>query len=277
MPLLSISNADDPRLADYRNIPDPELLERHGVFVAEGRLVVRRLIGGRRHRVRSVMVTETARAALEDVLGTLDDVPIFVVPLAVMTSITGFNIHRGCLAIAERPTAADPRSLVESATRLIVLERVANADNVGSVFRNAAAFGMQGVLLGPSCADPLYRKAIRTSMGASLFLPFAHAEPWPDLLGTLRGRGVHVLGLTPAGTLTIEEAVRRIGAGRAAIVLGHEGEGLSAEATAACTLSARIPMAGGADSLNVATAGAIAMYEVARARRGQAPALYPLP
>jgi tRNA G18 (ribose-2'-O)-methylase SpoU len=192
---------------------------------------------------------------------------VYVVPLAVMTGVTGFNIHRGCLAMAERPRPLPWADLVSSARTLIVLERVANADNVGGVFRNAAAFGADAVLLDADSTDPLYRKAIRTSMGAALQVPFARAEPWPTVLRTLASRGFATVALTPASTApplaaAIADATAR--ARPVALVLGHEGEGLTPGAIDACTHHARIPIAAGLDSLNVAAAAAVALYELSR-------------
>jgi len=261
-----IDHLDDPRLDDYRNVPDPELIERRGVFVAEGRLVVRRLLTAARMKTRSVMLTDAARASMQDVLGARPDVPVYLVPPPFMQAITGFNIHRGCLAIGERPAACHWRTLARGARRLVILERVGNADNVGAVFRNAAAFGVDAVLLERTSADPLYRKAIRTSMGAALSIPFARIDPWPDALRLLRDDAVRVVGLTPAeGTPTLAETIDSFKDRRVAFVVGHEGEGLTREAMEACDLLVRIPMATDVDSLNVATASAIALYEVARA------------
>lgn len=211
------------------------------------------------------MVTEPALAALGDV--DITTVPVYVVPQAVMNTVTGFNIHRGCLAIGERGTPLDWRRLTATARRVVVLERVANTDNVGAIFRNAAAFDVDAVLLGPDCADPLYRKAIRTSMAATLTIPFAHTAPWPEALRTLRGDGFQVIALTPCAQAQpvsglLREA-RPTGA-RVALVAGHEGEGLTREAISACDTPARIPMTAGHDSLNVATAVAIALYELSQ-------------
>ena len=254
---------DDPRIADYRNIPDAELIERRGIFIAEGRLVVRRLLEGRRMRARSVMVTETARASLQDLLDTRPDVPVYVVSQALMNAMAGFNIHRGCLAIGERPAPGDWRALVRDARRIVVLERLGNADNVGSVFRNAAAFGVDAVLLDDASTDPLYRKAIRTSMAAALTIPFARVDAWPDALTELHAGGWSVIGLTPAaGAAPLASVAATLADSPVALVLGHEGDGLSSAALNACTHLARIPMAPGVDSLNVATAAAIALYEV---------------
>jgi tRNA G18 (ribose-2'-O)-methylase SpoU len=262
--VFQIDDPGDPRIADYRNVPDPALLERQQAFVAEGRLVVRRLLASPRLVTKSVMVTEPALAALGvDVTA----IPVYVVPQAVMNTVTGFNLHRGCLAIGQRGTPLDWRTLAGTARRLVVLERVANTDNVGAIFRNAAAFGVDAVLLGPDCADPLYRKAIRTSMGAALSVPFAHLGAWPDGLRQLRADGFHVMALTPcAGAPPLSGLLReaRPTGDRVAIVAGHEGDGLTPEAMHACDTLARIPMTAGHDSLNVATAVAIALYELSQ-------------
>jgi tRNA G18 (ribose-2'-O)-methylase SpoU len=268
---VPIDDRDDPRLADYLGVSDPELAGRCGIFIAEGRLVVRRLLAGRRFGVRSVMVTETAHAGLADALSGVGAPPIYVVPQALMNGLAGFNVHRGCLAIGERRPDADWRELSAAAARLVVLERVGNADNVGSVFRSAAAFGAGAVLLGPACADPLYRKAIRTSMGAVLAVPFASVDAWPDALHDMRRAGVVVLGLTPAATAApLREVAASLTDRRIALVLGHEGDGLTAGALHACDAHACIPVASGVDSLNLAAAAAIGLYET---RRPQGPGL----
>ena len=257
---MPINDPDDPRIGDYRNVPDPALLEERRLFVAEGRYVVRRLLAANGWVTRSLMVTAAALAALgKDVDGGA--LTIFLVPQAVMNTVTGFNIHRGCLAIGERPAPPDWHALADGARRMVVLERVANADNVGGIFRNARAFGADAILLGPDCADPLYRKAIRTSMAATLAVPFALAAPWPSALRELRAAGVTVIGLSPCTSApSIREAVAA--GARTAIVAGHEGDGLTPETLAACDTVARIPMAPGIDSLNVATAVGIALYEM---------------
>lgn len=266
MAITLIEDSTDPRLDDYRNIPDPELIRQHGIFVAEGRLVVRRLLTESRFTTRSVMVTESACHALADVFATRPDLPVYVVPSPVMDGITGFHIHRGCLAIGERPRTMSWLETMTGATMVVVLERVANADNVGGVFRNAAAFGAGAVLLDPVSTDPLYRKAIRTSMGAALLVPFARAEPWPAVLHDLRARGFVTVAMSPAPSApAIRSTIDAIGRRPVAIVLGHEGEGLSPAALDACEHQARIPTASSVDSLNVATAAAIALYEFTRA------------
>jgi tRNA G18 (ribose-2'-O)-methylase SpoU len=257
----------DPRLADYRNVPDGELLHRRGLFVAEGRLVVTRLLAGSRFRARSVLVTLTARQSLAGVLGARPDLPVYVVPQGVMNAVSGFDVHRGCLAIGERPPRAAWGAVAGAARTFLVLERVANADNVGGVFRNAAALGGDAVLLDAASTDPLYRKAIRTSMGAVLQVPFARLAPWPDALDDLRASGVTIVGMTPsAAAPPLADVAGRLRGRRMAILLGHEGEGLTRAALDRCDTLASIPMSAGTDSINVSTASAIALYELRSTR-----------
>lgn len=240
---------------------DPELLRDHGVFIAEGRLVVQRLLEQSSLKARSVLVTRAAREQLEPALAQAA-CPVFLAEPALVADLVGFNVHRGCLAIGERPPQRGVESLVSSAgpAPLVVLERVGNPDNVGGVFRNAAALGAGAVLLSPGCADPLYRKAIRTSMGAALTVPFAAFESWPSGLESLRAGARTIVALTTSpDAAPIEEVANRV-KGPVALLLGHEGHGLSAEARRHAHREARIPMARGADSLNVSSAAAIALY-----------------
>jgi tRNA G18 (ribose-2'-O)-methylase SpoU len=268
VPIIRVDDPGDARIAPYRNVPDPDLLIQNGLFVAEGRMVVRRLIEGQRFSVRSIMVNDAALVPLREVLTTRDELPVYLVSQAVINEITGFNIHRGCLAIAERPRPRAWRDVMRGARRAIALERIANADNVGSVFRSAAAFGVDAVLLERTCTDPLYRKAIRTSMGAALTMPFAEAEPWPDVLIQLAREKWKVVAMTPSRDAPpLSQIAEDVSARPFVVVAGHEGEGLSEAALAACTHHARIPMTraharGNVDSLNVATATAIALYEL---------------
>src|SRR3989442_478027 len=198
MPIVSISAASDPRVSAYRNVPDPELVRARGFFVAEGRLVVRRVIEDRRFSVQSVLVSEAARRSLEPFLSVLSpEVPIYVCHRRDFLDLTGYNIHRGCLALVERPPEPLLDEVVRAARVVVVVEGVTNADNIGGVFRNAAAFGADAVLLSPTSCDPLYRKAIRTSMAATLRLPFARVEEWPEGLEQLRASAFTIVGLTP--------------------------------------------------------------------------------
>ena len=282
MGIIRIESQDDGRLSEFRNVPDPHLLRHRGLFVAEGRLVVTRLLASGLE-TRALLVTEAALASLESLL-TDGTFPVYVVPHAVMNGVTGFNFHRGCLAIGVRPPAHDWREVIagrqdqahnmtqgladgsqpRQTSPLVVLERIGNVDNIGSIFRSAAAFGVGGVLLQEDCADPLYRKAIRTSMAASLTMPYAMV-PWPDGLRELRECGWATVAMTPAADAPVlREVAATLRGQRVAIVLGHEGDGLTQGALAACTHRARIAMANQVDSVNVATAAAIALYEIVR-------------
>ncbi len=263
MTLVTIANAGDERLRDYRGVSDPDLAARDGLFIAEGRLVVRRLLTASRFAARSVLVTESALVALRDVLDARPALPVFVVPQSVINGITGFNIHRGCLALGHRPEPPRWQQVLDGARHLVCLERIANADNVGGIFRNAHAFGTHGILLDGVSTDPLYRKAIRTSMAATLQVPFARAEPWPHALTELRRLGFTVIATTPADSaIPLADAAKSVAGRPRALVFGHEGDGLAPATLAACDLHARIPISRHVDSLNVATAAAIALYEL---------------
>jgi tRNA G18 (ribose-2'-O)-methylase SpoU len=257
--LIPVDSLDTPGLDDYRDLARPGRLTERGLFVAEGRLVVQRMIGLRSYRLRSLLLTDAAAAAMAPVLaGVPADVPIYVAGHAVMNGVVGFNIHRGCLALADRPpigtmTATDS----ERADRVLALEGVNNPDNVGGLFRAGAALGAALVLLGPDCGDPLYRKAIRTSMGATLSLTYRVAESWPAALTDLQRAGLSIVACTPSpdAPSLYDVALPE----RAAVLVGAEGPGLSAGALALADLRVRIPMHGGLDSLNVTTAAAIVL------------------
>jgi tRNA G18 (ribose-2'-O)-methylase SpoU len=262
---LLICDPTDTRLSDFRNVPDPELLRERGIFVAEGRLVVRRLLTESPYTTRSMMVTEPARAALADVLDARPDLSVYVVSPAVMKDVSGFNIHRGCLAIGERPQPMAWQQAVAGVRTVVLLERVANADNIGGIFRNAAAFGAGAVLLDEASADPLYRKAIRTSMAAALVVRFARVASAATALQGLRAAGFATVALTPAAsTSTIHSTIDALGTRPVVVALGHEGEGLTPAALEACEFHARVPISSSVDSLNVAAAAAIALYECSR-------------
>jgi tRNA G18 (ribose-2'-O)-methylase SpoU len=269
MPIFPIDDPGDARLADYRGVSDPELLRRRQRFVAEGRLVVRRLLTGGRLIAESVLVTAPALDNLADLLPhRYPELPVYIVSQAAMDDLAGFNIHRGCLAIGLRPPRRSTAQLLDigGLERLVVLEGVSNADNVGGIFRSAAALGGNAVLLGPHCCDPLYRKAIRTSIGASLEVPFAFADAWPADLGLLRGAGFTTVALTTSAEAPRIEtlAAEIVEQPRVALLAGAEGAGLSPEANAAADLQVRIAMRSGIDSLNVSVAVAIALHQVAR-------------
>ncbi|HEY8534821.1 MAG TPA: RNA methyltransferase [Vicinamibacterales bacterium] len=267
--LIRPASWDDERLAPFRDVADATLAARDGLCLVEGRLVVRRLLAGTRCRPRAVLVTEAAHAALADALEPWTDrLPIHVVPQDWMRPLTGFNLHRGCLALAERPPMPSVDEIARDARRLLVLEGVGNPDNVGGLFRTALAFGVDGLLAGPGTGDPLYRKAIRVSCGAALSVPFADATPWPDVLRDLRRTGIVVWALTPSGDARPIADVCAAGIpDRLALLVGSEGSGLSEEALAAADVRVRIPINPAADSLNVVVAAGIAMERVTVAGR----------
>jgi len=263
-----VETFDDPRLIDYRNIRDAQLLTDHRIFVAEGRLVVTRLLRSRRFATRSVLVTPAARTMLADVLATRDDLPVYEVAQETMNGVAGFDIHRGCLAIGERGDPLDPLELVATGSCLLGLERIANPDNVGGLFRNAVAFGVDAMVLDRATADPLYRKALRTSVAAALDVPFARSASWPDTLTTCRRSGLRLVALTPhQDAREWREIAPSLHDERVMLVVGHEGDGLSEATLSACEFRARVAVAPAVDSLNVSTAAAIALYELRRTQR----------
>lgn len=262
--VFAILDRGDPRLAPYGLLARPDALARAGLFVVEGRLVLPRLLDEPRFRLHSTLLTRVAYQALGDTAArAAARAPLYLVEPGVMRDITGVAIHRGCLALAERPGELGVNDLpLIAMRRLLVLEGVNNPDNVGGLFRSAAAFGVDAVILGPGCGDPLYRKAVRTSMGGTLQLPFASARAWPAELTALRRHGWPVLALTPApGAATLDDVARR--QPRAALLVGAEGPGLSAAALDASDQQVRIAMPGGGDSLNVTVAASIALHHLA--------------
>lgn len=260
MPVIQVDRFDDPRLAEYRNVSDGELLRRRNRFVAEGRLVVGRLLDSGQ-RVDSLLVNEASFRALEALLSRVpEDVPVYVCDTDEFAAITGFNLHRGCLALAERPRGRAFGDVVHTADLLLVLEGVTDADNVGGAFRNAAAFGAS-VLLSEACCDPLYRKAIRTSMGSVLRTPYARAADWPRDLAALKAEGFTLVALTPRDdAIDLPTCAKRQPRQRMALLVGSEGPGLTAAAEAMADVCVRIPISAEVDSLNLATATGIALY-----------------
>jgi tRNA G18 (ribose-2'-O)-methylase SpoU len=256
--------ADDDRLAPYREVSDAALLRTRGLFVAEGRLVVRRVIEDTRYAVASVLLNDAGLRELEPSLRTLDpSVPVFVCRTADFAPLTGFNMHRGCLALVRRPPPAEPASLIGSAKLIVVLEAVTNADNVGAVFRSVAAFGADGVLLSPTACDPLYRKAIRTSMAAALSVPFARVaeDAWPAAIRRVRAAGFAIVALTPREpSEPLHVFTARPRPPRIALLVGTEGAGLTSEVESEADYRVRIPLAEHVDSLNLAVAAGIALY-----------------
>ncbi len=262
--LIPVSGAGDARLADYVGLTDVRLrrsLEAaHGLFVAEGEKVIRRAIAAG-YPMRSLLVTRDKLAGLADLIAGCPG-PVYVIDPAAAEALTGYRVHRGTLASMQRlplPAVAD---LVAGARRIVVLEDIVDHENVGAIFRCAAALGFDAVILAPRCADPLYRRAVKVSMGAVFAVPYARLDDWRGGLAGLRAAGFLVLALTPAAdAVPIAEAPA---ASQVALLLGTEGDGLSARWLAAADARVRIPMSAGVDSLNVASAAAIACYLLGR-------------
>jgi tRNA G18 (ribose-2'-O)-methylase SpoU len=260
---VPITDPDDERIADYRALTDLELRTRweppSGLFIAEGELVLRRALRAG-FRMRSVLVDEKRLRQVKD----LEGAPVYAASQAVLDTITGFHVHRGVLASFHRRAVPAANEVLSQAKRVAILEDVNNHTNIGAVFRGAAALGMDAVLLSPTCADPLYRRSVRVSMGEVFAVPYAILDPWPDALEAVKRAGFTVLALTPSpGALPIQ---RLTDAQRAkpALILGAEGPGLTEAAIKASDQAVVIPMHAGVDSLNVAAAAAVAFWELCR-------------
>jgi len=295
-PLVSVADPEDLRLADYRHLNDPAARRRidaeRSIIVVEGRLAVARLLESDLV-VRSLLVDDrqaTSSSGLVEATRARG-ATVFVGSPDVVAGTVGFALHRGVVAVASRPEAVDARSVVVGARRaggidggppvVAVLEGLNDHENIGALFRNAAAFGVGAVLLDPTCADPLYRRSIRVSVGHVLHLPFARVAPWPDTLQLLRAEGFVVAAMAPGGAdldasgssgpldahvglADLRDRSTADGFGGVALLLGAEGPGLSPEALELSDLTVSIPMAPGVDSLNVATAAAIAFHALRR-------------
>ena len=266
MAQIRIDDVRDERLDEYRAIGEPELVRRRGLFVAEGRLVVRRLLEDPRYRVRSVLVSPAAYDQLADSLAPLvERIPVYVCGLPNFGDLAGYNIHRGCLALAERPFEESYVQVAAGARRVVVLEAAADPDNVGGVFRNAAAFGVDAVLLSPTCCDPLYRKAVRTSMAATLRVRFARVEPWPGGLNELQRLGYGLAAFTPhREARPLASFAMNRPPDRLALLFGSEGSGLTGAAQDLADVRVRIPVSADVDSLNLAVATGIALSWLTR-------------
>jgi tRNA G18 (ribose-2'-O)-methylase SpoU len=262
--MVLLGSADDPRLADYVRLTDVHwrrsLEAAHGLFIAEGEKVIGRALRAG-YPVRSLLITADRLDSFAELAASCPG-PVYVVPPEIAQQLTGYRVHRGLLAAMERlplPAVAD---VLAGASRIVVLEDIVDHTNVGAIFRCAAGLGFEAVVLAPRCADPLYRRAVRVSMGTVLSIPYARMADWRTGLGELRRAGFLLLALVlgddavPIGDVPA--------GGRLALLLGTEGDGLSVRWRAEADLSVRIPMSGGVDSLNVASAAAIACYLLAR-------------
>jgi tRNA G18 (ribose-2'-O)-methylase SpoU len=261
MAVVPIDDLEDPRLADYAHLRSPSVRMRHererGIFTVEGWLSLEALVASP-YALRSVLVGDEVAARAEALLPP--EVPAYAVPMAAIEQVTGVDFHRGVLAVAERTPLPSVDEVLRGARRVLVLEGVNDHENLGALFRNAAAFGVDAVLLDPTTADPLYRRSTRVSLGHVLRIPFARVERprWPSVLDDLRDTGFAVLALTPAADAVPLARVVAEAAERVAVLVGAEGPGLTDDAMARAR-RVRIPMAPGTDSVNVATAAAIAL------------------
>jgi len=266
--ILNIEDPDDPRLHDYTDLTDVELRRRRepaeGLFIAEGEKVIRRA-GEAGYEMRSMLLSAKWVEPMREVIDALT-VPVYVVSPELAERVTGYHVHRGALASMRRKPLPTAAGLLGPARRVAVMEAVNDHTNIGAVFRSAAALGMDAVLLSPDCADPLYRRSVKVSMGAVFSVPYARLDQWPGSLAAVREAGFDLLALTPdPGARSLDEAAphRR---DRVALMLGAEGDGLSRRALAAADEKVRIPMAHGVDSLNVGAAAAVAFYAVTTGR-----------
>jgi tRNA G18 (ribose-2'-O)-methylase SpoU len=265
----AVSDPDDPRLADYLRLRDTSLRRHleatHGLFIAEGEKVIRRAVEAG-YRPRSFLLAERWLPGLADVLRRWPEAPVYVVSEAMAEDVTGFHVHRGALASLHREIRHTVADLL-LAERLVVIEDVVDHTNVGAVLRNAAALGWDGVLLAPRAADPLYRRAVKVSMGAVFSLPWARLADWATVPDQLRTAGFTTVALTLADdAVDLATVAERLPgtSGKVAILLGTEGAGLSQRWTDGADVRAVIPMQAGIDSLNVAAASAIACYVLGR-------------
>lgn len=259
-----ITDPADERIADYRALTDVELRTRweppHGLFIAEGELVLRRALKAG-YEPRSFLVETKRVGQLSDLAGTA---PVYAGDAQVLEEITGFHVHRGVLASFRRKPVRSAAEVLRDARRAVILEDINNHTNIGAIFRGVAALGMDAVLLSPTCADPLYRRSVRVSMGEVFAIPYATLEPWPQALQTVRDEGFSVLAMTPDATAIPIQQLSPAQRSKAALLMGAEGPGLSTPALSASDVRVRIPMRRGVDSLNVAAATAVACWELSR-------------
>lgn len=257
-----VTDPDDPAVAPFRAIKERDLVGREGLFIAEGETVLRAFVRDAPGRVVSLLIDPKRREKLGDVFAGLpEDVPVHLADQAVLDAIAGFHLHRGVLAVGRKPTpvsAADLLGALPARAVVLVLCGVANHDNIGGIYRNAAAFGADAVILDADCCDPLYRKAIRVSVGAALSTPTARLDRGEDIADLLARTGFEALALTPSAT---EVLARLRPAPRTAVLLGAEGPGLSPQVMARAR-TVGIPMANGFDSLNVATTSGIVLHHL---------------
>jgi tRNA G18 (ribose-2'-O)-methylase SpoU len=265
--VIDVADPADPRLDDFRDLNSvdrrPDLPSGKGLVIAEGVLVVQRMLVSR-FRPRALLGTDRRLGELADDLAGVD-APYYRVDADVMADVVGFHLNRGVLASASRPPELTVTRVLDGARTVAVLEGVNDHENLGSIFRNAAGLGVDAVVFGVGCADPLYRRAVRVSMGHALLVPYAWAEAWPNDLELLRDNDFRLLAMTPdPAARTVAHAMAGLTNEKVAILVGAEGPGLTERVMRVSDMRVRIPMSRGTDSLNVATAAALAFYERAR-------------
>ena len=272
MAVLRVTDPHDERLADYVSLTDVVLRSRHepelGIYIAESASVIQRALEAG-HRPRSLLMAERWLEPMSSLLseagaGPAGDIPVYVAEPEVLNAVAGFNVHRGALAAMRRPALPSVEELLTAvgtgSRRIVLLEDIVDHTNVGAIFRSAAALGADAVLVGPRCADPLYRRSVRVSMGAVFQVPWTRMDEWSASTAALKRAGFIVAALAlSADAVTVDEFAR-LSPERLAIALGAEGDGLSAGAIADADVVVRIPMQRGVDSLNVAAASALALW-----------------
>jgi tRNA G18 (ribose-2'-O)-methylase SpoU len=264
--LITIEDPNDPRLSDYVALTDVELRRRRepqeGLFIAEGEKVIRRARAAG-YRMRSMLLSAKWIDVMRDVIDEVP-APVYAVAPELAEQVTGYHVHRGALASMQRKPLREAEELLAGARRVALLEGIVDHANLGAVYRSAAALGMDAILLSPDCADPLYRRAVKVSMGTVFSVPYATLDPWPRALETLRDAGFSLLALTPhPDAVPLPEVPPKL-LERCAVMLGSEGNGLSTEALRAADAWARIPMSHDIDSLNIAAAAAVSFYALAQ-------------
>jgi tRNA G18 (ribose-2'-O)-methylase SpoU len=260
--VIQIDDLSSPGLQDYLNLTDVALRRvsepAGGLYIAESSKVIARALAAG-HQPRSVLLLEQWLPDLAPLLEPFD-VPVFVGDSALLASLTGFDMHRGALASMHRPQLPDPAELLGGAHRVVIIEDVVDHTNVGAIFRSVAGLGADAVLVTPRCADPLYRRSVRVSMGTVLQVPWTRLPEWPIAASILKDNGFHLAALALADDAVSLEAFAAEAPERVAIMLGAEGDGLSRQALEAADTIVTIPKMHGVDSLNVAAASAVALY-----------------
>ncbi|MFI7589054.1 TrmH family RNA methyltransferase [Spongisporangium articulatum] len=270
---IEVDEPDDPRLADYTDLTDVALRTARepaeGLYMAESEKVIRRALAAG-HRPRSLLLSHRWLEPMADLVDEVSatGAPVYTGPAAVVDAIAGFRVHRGAIAAMHRPSLPTVPGLLQTlaasgrpARRLVVLEDVVDHTNVGAIVRSCAGLGADAVLVTPRCADPLYRRAVRVSMGTVFQVPWTRTGPWPEDVKTLQAEGFTVAALALKDSVDLDQLAANPPE-KLALVLGTEGDGLGAGTTAAADVSVRIPMSGGVDSLNVAAAAAVAMWSL---------------